>query len=227
MVIKKIVALISLCSILVLTACDGSSTTEKIYNHLEEAVSLEETFEEQQHSIVQLEKKEQELYSKIMDLGMDKFEKIKELSNEAIQSIEKRSEKVELEKESIESSKEEFMKIKDLIAKLENKKVQEKANKLYDVMMKRYNAYEKLNQAYTKSLTLEIELYQMLQKKDVKQEDLSEHIAKINDSYKKVLDANDAFNNYTKEYNNLKKEFYKIAELNVEYGENESESDKK
>lgn len=188
-----------------------------MYDHLEEAVSLENAFEEQQDDIVKLEKKEQELYSQIVDLSMEEFDKIKSIAGEAIGVIEKREDKIELEKDSIDASKEEFSKVKDLIGDLEDKKAKDKANKMYDIMMKRYDGYDKLNDAYTQSLKLEKELYTMLQKEDLKQETLTEHIKKINASYKKVLDANEQFNTLTEKYNKQKKEFYDVAKIEVKY----------
>ncbi|MBT2216187.1 hypothetical protein F3157_06960 [Virgibacillus dakarensis] len=216
----------SLSVIAVLSACNGASTEEKIYDHLEEAVTLEAAFEEQQKPIVDLEKKEQELYAQIIDLGMDDFDKIKDLSQQAIETIEKRSDKIGKEKESIEASKDEFVKMEDLVDKLEDKKVKDKAKEMYDAMMKRYKAYDSLNKAYRNSLKLEKELYTMLQKEDVEQETLTDHISKINDSYQNVLEANKKFNTCTTTYNALKKEFYQAAEIEVEY-DNDTSADKK
>lgn len=193
---------------------------------MEKAVELEDTFEEQQDPIVKLEKKEQKIYGKIIDLSMDEFSKIKKLSKQAIKNIDKRAKKIELEKESIHASKEEFTKIKDAIDELEKKKVSKKAEKMYDVMMERYNAYDKLYKAYSKSLKLEKELYKMLQQEDLQQEDLTKHIKKLNNSYEKVIDRNEKFNSLTVKYNKLKKEFYDAAGLDVKY-EKKSSSDKK
>jgi len=214
---RKIVIILLISGMVILSACNRASTSEQMYDHLEKAVSLEKAFEKQQDDIVKLEKKEQELYGKIIDLSMDEFDKIKSISEEAIGVIEKRSKNIQLEKESIDVSKEEFKKIKDLIGDLEEKKAKEKANKMYDVMMKRYDAFYKLNDAYNKSLKLEKELYTMLQQKDLKQETLTEQIKEINDSYEKVLAANENFNTHTQSYNKLKKEFYDVAKVKVKY----------
>ncbi|WP_174613109.1 YkyA family protein [Virgibacillus ihumii] len=223
---KHLSLLFILIIVAVLSACSNTSASEKIYNHLEKAVELEEEFEKQQDKIVKLEKKEQNIYSKIIDLSMDDFDKIKKLSDKALKSIEKRAEKIEMEKESIHASKEEFIKIKDLIDQLENKQAKDTAEKMFSVMMERYNAYDKLYQAYSKSLERETKLYKMLQKKDLKQETLSNHIKKLNNSYEKVIDANKTFNSRTAEYNELKEKFYKQADIKVEYEDNASSKDK-
>ncbi|RYG74027.1 hypothetical protein EU245_03935 [Lentibacillus lipolyticus] len=232
MVSKKSLLISAIILFVFLPACSGKSASEQIYNHLEKAVELEKTFEKQQDPIVELEQKEQEIYKKIIDLNMDEYDKIKELSEKALANIEKREKKIKLEKESMQASKEEFMKIEDKLTDLEEASVQDKADEMFAAMTDRYEAYNELHKAYSKSLSLEEELYTMLQDKELEQETLSDHIASLNDSYQKVIEANKAFNNLTNEYNGLKKEFYDAAGLNVEYGsandnkESDSESEK-
>ena len=222
MPLKKPLFMLVIGLIILLSACSGESTEEKIHNHLEEAVALEQDFEDVQSEITKLEKQEQELYSQIIDLGMDEFDKIKELSDEAIGVIDERAEKITAEKESIEASQEEFNQTKDLIENLEDGDLKNKALSMYDVMEKRYKAYDTLNGAYSESLKLEKELYAMLKKEDLQQEELTGQINKINESYEQVLNANDQFNEATVEYNALKKEFYEQAGIEVTYEENPS-----
>ncbi|MGM8211897.1 YkyA family protein [Virgibacillus sp. W0430] len=209
------IALVSL--IILLPACGQKNTVDKIYNHLEETVQLEKGFEDQQSHITNLEEKEKELYNEIIELGMQDFEKIVNLSNEAIDTINKRSEKIDLEKESIEASEEEFRKVEKLLSKLEDEEAKKKAQEMYDVMLQRYNAYDKIHRAYKTSLDLEKELYTMLQKEDVEQDALISQITRINESYKNVLEANKQFNEQTVLYNNLKKEFYVLVDVEVEF----------
>ncbi|WP_249869919.1 YkyA family protein [Oceanobacillus saliphilus] len=216
---KNLLFILSTVMLALLTACSGQSTEEQIHSHLEEAVVLEAEFEDQQSVITDLEVQEQEIYNQIIDLGMDDFDQITELSNQAIGIIDQREEEIDVEKQSIEASHEEFAKIEDLITNIENTEVQDKANSMYDVMNNRYRSYGELNEAYVTSLELERELYTMLQQEDIEQEELTAHINSINDSYERVLQSNDEFNNYTVEYNALKKEFYEAAQLEVSYEE--------
>ncbi|WP_139343320.1 YkyA family protein [Virgibacillus siamensis] len=221
--LKKLLSFILILFLLTaLTACNSASASDKIYNHLEKSVELEKTFEKQQNPIVKLEKKEQKIYSEIIDLKMDEFDKIKKLSQRALKSIEKRSKKIEMEKDSIHASKEEFKKIDDLIGNLEDGKAKKTAEKMFNVMMDRYKAYDVLYDAYEKSLKLETKLYKLLQKEDLEQKALTKNIKRLNKSYEKVLDANKKFNSRTAEYNELKEKFYELAEINVDYEEKAS-----
>lgn len=204
---------------LILAACGGPSPEEEIYEHLEEAVRLEADFEAQQDEITALEIEEQEIFEQIGDLSLSEMETIQQLAERALAIIEERREKLTIERDSIYASKEEFEKIHDLIQEISAEEVKDKADELYQVMMARYDAYDVLYDAYDRSLKLEKELYILYQDETVTEEVLREQIAKINDTYQEVLDSNDKFNDHTVTYNELKKEFYDLADIQVVYKE--------
>lgn len=212
---KNILLYIGVSMLLLLVACSGQSTEDKIHEHLEEAVNLEQDFTDQQSVITELEEKEQDIYDDIIELSMDEFDTIKELATEAIEVIQELGEKVDLEKESLNASKEEFVKIKDLIDELEDEAVKEKTQELYDVMIQRFDAYESLNEAYVNSLNTRKDLYELVQKEDATQEELSEKVTLINSDYEKVIEENEVFNENTESFNNLKKEFYDVAGIDA------------
>lgn len=216
---KGIYLYIVLGALIVLTACNGISTQEKIYDHLEESVHLEAEFEDLQDQIVALEAKEQDIYNQIHDLEKDDVDEMKKLAEEAITSIEERSNLIVLEKESINASQEEFEKVKELIDEIDEQAMKDKAVEMYDVMMDRYEAYDHLHDTYIETLKHEENLYVMFQKNELNQEDLSEQIELINNSYEKFLEENGKFNETTVAYNALKEEFYNIANLDVEFQE--------
>lgn len=204
--------------IFLLSACNDS-TEMKIYNHLEEAVSMENEFEDQQGSITELEKEEQEIYDDVITLSMDDFDQIKELAEQAFENIDERHALIETENESLEESKEEVLQTEDLIEKLEDSDLQNKAKEMYETMMNRYEAYADLNEAYLTALKLEKELYEILQDEEADQDGLNEHLDKLNQNYENVIETNELFNEYTANYNELKQDFYKEADLNVDYDE--------
>ena len=218
MSLKKI-SLLLIGFIVLLSACSSESVEEQIHTHLEEAVTLEEGFKSQQSEITALEKQEQEIYSQIIDLGMDDLDEITKLSEDALTIIDEREEKLNIEKESIASAQEEFQSIEELIEGIEEEAVKTTGEEMFQTMMSRYAAYEELYAAYTESLGFEKELYTMLQDEELEQEALNEHIAKINESYETILAANDQFNEHTIAYNELKKEFYEAANMNVTFEE--------
>ncbi len=212
---KQTVVMLFICS-LVLSGCFGPSPEENIYKTLEEVVSLENTFKKQQQPLLELEKKESDLYNKIMDLGMKEFDQVVTLAKEATTVVEEREEKIQTEYDSIMSSKEKFEAISGEIENIDDETLSASANKLKNTMEDRYQSYETLYENYKTSLSLDKELYTMLQKEDLKIDELETHITKINAAYKAVMEQNEHFNKLTEKYNEQKMDFYKQAELNVE-----------
>jgi chromosome segregation ATPase len=201
-----------------LTGCEsGPTPAEQIYVHLEKAVELEAEFENQQDPMVNLEQKEKELYDQIIALGMKEIDKIKQLSNEALTVVEEREMRLQQERESINLSRIEFKKTVDIISLIEDEKVKEMANQLTELMNNRYNSYEELYEAYSASITLDKELYQLFQKEDLTLDELEQQVEKINKSYEQVITLNETFNQYTTEYNTIKKDFYNSAGIEVSY----------
>ncbi|WP_240794212.1 YkyA family protein [Bacillus sp. BHET2] len=207
-------------AIFVLMGCvGGSSPEENMYNVLEETVSKEGKFVEVQKPLQELEEKEKEIYTKIMDLGMKEFDQIEKLSDEALENIEKRKEYIDKERASMSEAKEEFAKADEYIDKLENKDLKKQAKKLNETMDERYQLHEKLTSSYLEALTLDKKLYNMFKKKDLTMEELEKQIASINEQYEKIVKFNEGYNNKTEEFNKQKQEIYSKAELDMEGSE--------
>ncbi|PAE16724.1 hypothetical protein CHH91_08270 [Virgibacillus sp. 7505] len=198
-----------------LTACNNASPEEQVYNHLEETVSLESGYVEQQESLADLEKKEQDLYNEILQLGTDELDQIKSKSQEAIDVIGQRKDALAKEKESLDKAEAEFEEVDSIIDELENDDAKQKAQTLYETMEARYSAYDKLHEAYTKVLDEDNTLYDMFQQDDITQDELTSQIEKINAGYEEIKSANEEFNTQTEAFNEQKQQFYEAAGLNV------------
>ena len=197
-----------------LTGC-GKSLEEEIYKHLEKAVTLESVFEKQQQPLVELEKKEQTIYEKIIKLGMSQFDEIKALSKEAIVVVDERESRIKQEKESINASKKEFLSTESIVDKLKDDKLKENGKELMKIMNERYHSYDQLYKYYQEAIGLDRELYSMFQEEELTLEQLEKQVKKINEMYDLVVKENEKFNELTDIYNKKKKEFYISAGLNV------------
>jgi hypothetical protein len=206
----------SLITIVLLTAC-GENPANTVYHHLENAVELEQPFEQQQEPLQKAELKENELFEEIISLGMSEFEEIVKNADEAIVSIQSRETMINHEKESIEESFQEFKKIEEAVEKIEDFEVVNVLTDLVKVMHDRYNNYQKLYDSYVAAIALDRTLFEMLQDEDLIMEDLQNQIDKVNEAYEKLEEYKKEFNKKTDEYNQLKREFYKKAELNVQF----------
>lgn len=202
---------------LLLSACFSKSTpVEKMYDVLENVVSTENIFKEQQKPLVELEKQEKEIYDKIISLGMKELDEIIRLSDQAIDIVDKRKDHMNKEQESITASQKEFNKARQLINEIEEAALKEKAQNLYDTMTERYKIHDELYQKYLEGVKLDKELYLMFKNEDLHLEQLDAQITKINGIYAEILEKNEEFNEKTKEYNDAKLSFYKESGLKID-----------
>ncbi|WP_313801451.1 YkyA family protein [Cytobacillus sp.] len=200
-----------------LSACFSTSTpVEKMYDVLENVVSTENIFKEQQEPLVKLEKQEKEIYDKIISIGMKEFDEIIRLSDQAIDIVDKRKDHMNKEQESIAASQKEFNKVQQLINEIEEDALKEKAQNLFDTMTERYEIHDALYQKYLEGVKLDKELYLMFKNEDLQLEQLDDQITKINETYAEILKKNEDFNEKTKEYNESKLSFYKESGLKVD-----------
>ncbi|TYS90978.1 YkyA family protein [Rossellomorea aquimaris] len=207
-------------AIFVLMGCvGGSSPEENMYNVLEETVSKEGQYVEVQKPLQELEEKEKEIYTKIMDLGMKEFDQIVKLSDEALDNIKKRKEYIDKERMSMSEAEEEFAKADEYVDKLESQDLKKEAIKLKETMEERYQLHEKLTSSYLDALSLDKELYNMFKKKELTMEELEKQISSINDQYEKIVNYNEDYNKKTEEFNNMKQTFYSSAGLDVKESE--------
>lgn len=215
---KKYFTLAGLLILIVgLTGClNNSSPEEKIYDTLEEVASLEKDFKEQQEPLQKLEEEDNEIYGKIIQLGMKELDEIQAMSNDAIKGIEKRKELMEKEKTAIDKAKERFKDVDGQIKELEDTSLQTEANNLKEIMTNRFDVYDELYNHYTTSLKQETELYELFKEKDAAKEDLEAKIEEINKTYDSLMESNKKFNELTNEYNEEKIAFYKNAKLDVD-----------
>lgn len=212
---KSIFFLMIAVLLLTVSACAKVNPAEDIYNHLEKAVSLEAVFEAQQVPLSQAENEEYDLYDEILKLS--DLDEISKLVTKAEDLAFSRKGMIEKERESIQEAYDEFLHIKPIVETLENKDLLQVANDLIATMENRFETYNKLYTEYKAAIDLDLELYTLVLKEDLTIEELEAQHDKVNDSYSKVNDLKDKFNEYTLSYNDLKRDFYKLGDLNVVY----------
>jgi hypothetical protein len=209
-----ILFLITVIFIFGLTAClRQKPPLEKIYTILEQAAMIEKDFEQVQDPLVAAEKKEKEVYDKIIELDSNQDEEKVKLSNEALTLVKERKKYMETETKSLLSSKKEFKKVASLKKSIEDEKIKNQANDLYNLMMNRYKAHDALSKSYLNEAAQDQLLYEMFTDKNVSVENQEAQVEKINRMYKGIYKANDRFNLLTRQYNDKKLQFYKTAGL--------------
>ncbi|MEK5443298.1 MULTISPECIES: YkyA family protein [unclassified Fredinandcohnia] len=215
----KVVFLCVCMSFLLMGCLGGPTPEEQVYETLEKVVAVEKDFEKQQNPLVELEKKEKELYDKILTLGMKEFDQIVSLSNEALAIVGDRETRINNEQKSIEASKKEFQKVDAIISEIKEDSVKEEGNELVSLMNKRYESYEDLYTVYKEAIEHDKKLYEMFQNEELTLDELEKQINLINETYEKVVAANETFNKLTDQYNKAKVTFYQNAGLEVVFKE--------
>lgn len=189
---------------------------EDMFGVLEEVVQIEKTFEAQQEPLVELEKKEKQIYQSIIELNMQEYDEVVRLADEAITITEKRKEHIDKERESIQESRVAFEAVPDIINEIDELELKEQATELYNLMQNRYKIHEELYNAYSDGLVNDIELYNLFKDEELTIDQLGEQIKIVNAAYKEVIDSNNQFNEVTEQYNQKKLMFYEAAGLEIQ-----------
>jgi hypothetical protein len=202
---------------LFLAGCMNRQTpAEEMFDKLEEVVQIEKTFEAQQAPLVELERKEKEIYQSIIDLNMQEYDEVVRLANEAISITEQRKGHIDKERESMQESKVEFEKVPDIINEIDEVELKEQATELYNLMQDRYRIHEELYNAYSDGLVNDTKLYNLFKNKELTIDELGKQIKVVNAAYEKVIESNNRFNKVTEEYNKKKLDFYEAAGLDIQ-----------
>jgi chromosome segregation ATPase len=191
------------------TSCNELAN-EEVLSAFQKIGKYENSVVEQQEKLSGLEQKQNQLYDRIMSYGIKRFTKVVQLSKESLELIEERDKHIEKEYKAIQSAKQQINTIKKNIDQLRDENIRRQVNRLVNIAEKRYETYGNLYLHYKELLSLEKELYTLLQNKYVTPEQLQQQINRINEQYKELVSINDQFNEYTEKYNKEKKRLYNV-----------------
>jgi chromosome segregation ATPase len=196
--------------LVILTSCSINSSEKELKQLLNEMSKLEQSFTKHQQPLIELEKKEKEIYEEIMSLGMKRFDQIQPFVKKALQIIEQRKKRIEQEREIMISLKDKMPNLQRLIHSIDDPEVKIAAMNVYERLEKRYLSYEQLYQYYQQALRLESQFYHLLQEKDVTFAELEAKINALNKAYEQFQKETEQFNRYTNQYNQAKKKLYSL-----------------
>ncbi|PCK21740.1 chromosome partitioning protein [Bacillus pumilus] len=209
--IKAGAALAGICTLL-LVGCGGQSPFDDMQNAMTKMSEKEASFEKEQGTLQSYEKKEQQLYTKMIQTTKDHTKTVSSLSDQALASAAKREEHLKTEKDSMDQSKKEFQSVKESAGRIKNAALKDQAVQTVKSIEKRYASYDQLYREYQKALKQDQLLYQSLKKKDLGYEELKSKLKTVNRSYSKVRKESKKFNQYTDQLNENKQALYKAAD---------------
>lgn len=213
----QVVLCIGLC-LFTLTGCSAAkSPGEKAFQYMEKAAQQESEFNAQQEPLVKEEQKEQQLYHDILALNMKQFNQIQEKSKQALQIIDKRNQYMQKEKESMDQAEKTFKQAEPYVNKVTDMKQAVFGKKAVGDMNNRYAAFNKLYTYYNDSVKADQSLFKLLETKGLTVETLQKKLDEVNASYKKIDQEKEAFNRYTKAFNQDKMAFYRSMNISGEH----------
>lgn len=195
-------------ALLLLAGCSHLIGKQEVLSAVQKMAAYEKDAIEEQKKLTELEQKQNALYARMMSYGFKHFTKVEQLAKEALTIIEERRKYLAGEYKAMHSGKRQLNVIKREMSGLHDEHAKQQINQFIEVAEQRYETYDKLYVQYKEMLTLEKELYILLQNKDVTAERLQQQIDRINERYWNIMDINGQFNVYTKKYNREKKQLY-------------------
>ncbi|EZP77882.1 hypothetical protein H839_04069 [Parageobacillus genomosp. 1] len=194
--------------LLLLASCSHLIDKQEVLSAFQKMTAYEKDAIEEQKKLTEFEQKQNAIYAHMMSYGFKHFTKVAQLAKEALMNIEEREKYVAREYKAMHSAKRQLNMAKRKTSGLHDEQVKQQINQFIEVAEQRYETYDKLYAEYKEMLALEKELYILLQNKDVTAERFQRQIDRINERYQNIMDINEQFNAYTKEYNREKKQLF-------------------
>ncbi|MDR0124386.1 MULTISPECIES: YkyA family protein [Bacillus] len=208
---KASAALAAICTLL-LAGCGGQSPFNEMQDAMTKMSEKEASFEKEQGTLENYEKKEHQLYTKMIQTTKDHTKTVSSLSDQALASAAKREEHLKTEKDSMDESKKELQTVKESAGRIKDAELKDKAEQTVKSIEKRYASYDQLYREYQQALKQDQHLYQSLKKKDLGYRELKSKLKTVNRSYSKVRKESKKFNQYTDQLNEHKQALYKAAD---------------
>lgn len=213
--INRKAILIGILSIGFLVGCLGAKPEEKLYVAFEKAADQEKALSDNVKKLEQLEAKGQDLYNQVIQKGQENNEEALPQIEQAVANVSEREKELDNEADVLKKAQTEVTSALNDINKIEDKKLQEQAKTVEKAYKNRYDAFLKMNGSYKKSLVIEKELYEKLKDKETKLKEINEKVKAYNVINEETLKGKEKVNQYTKEYNKGKLNFYKNAKIKI------------
>ncbi|HSI67352.1 MAG TPA: YkyA family protein [Planococcus sp. (in: firmicutes)] len=191
-------------SVLLLSACSGSTPEEQLDNVLNDTFEAEGEYRDAQVEMEQLESNEQQIFESIMALTQDEQEQVNDLAQQAIDSVEERMALLETERDSMEEAKTNFSEIDAVIEDTDDPEISADLNALKEKMQERFDAHANFATEYEEMSARQRELYELLQNEETELQTLQAKTVEVNEQNTAVQEAVTAFNEQTEQFNEMR-----------------------
>lgn len=200
---KKMKYILTLCVILLLSACSlGESTEQKLSNILTEIYDLESDYRDVQTQLTEIEQKEQANFQSMMELTKDQKEELTTKVEETSTLLNERLNLLEKESASINKASDKLTAIDTLIS--ESEESEKKAiQKIDEALKNRYDSYGDLTEQYNSLASLQESLYNMLIEEEADVATIQQQVVEVNKQNEVVQQAVEKFNELTAQLNQV------------------------
>lgn len=204
---KKIIGAALLLFMLFLVGCsEEKNLMQKELDHtLNDIQKYEKEISEYESQLKDLEKKEQTLFEKTVDLHIEDREQIENNIGRLDASLEERQQIIEEEKAVVEDAEQATTNF-DELPSAETDEGNEIVEKLKNALKKRYLMHYDVISVYEELLGKQEDVYNLLIDENVKRVELEEGTIAVNEQRVKLEEAVTAFNQSTDEVNSALKE---------------------
>ncbi|UOY93811.1 YkyA family protein [Ectobacillus sp. JY-23] len=201
--------------ITLLTGC-GTKPEDELYKVFESAAKQEKNMFETTQKLQALEVKSKQLYEEILITGQENSEHAKEYLIRAIENTKEREKILQEENKMLDTAYQRMEDAAKSIRDLEEPQLKKQAKVVSKAYADRYQAFRAMQNSYQKMLEAELVLYEKLQSKDEKLKPINIQVKHVNELYVDVETKKEFFNTYTKQYNEAKASFYRMAKFEIE-----------
>jgi uncharacterized protein (UPF0333 family) len=201
--------------IALLTGC-GTKPEDELYRVFESAAKKEKNMFETTQKLQTLEVKSKQLYEEILIAGQENSENAKEYLTRAIKNTKEREKVLQEENKMLDTAYQRMQDTHKSIEYLEEAQLKKQAKVVSKAYADRYQAFRAMQSSYKKVLEAELVLYEKLQNTNETLKQISIQVKRVNELYVDVGAKKEAFNTYTKQYNEAKAAFYRMAKFEIE-----------
>lgn len=186
-------SLVLLLALFILTGC-GQQTKDNAGAILNDQFVIEQQLEIIMNHIIELETKDQQTYQVILTQGQKNSSQAESSISNALATVDERRAAIEQAKAVQQSATEKYISMEHKIEKIKNSSDKEYMQNLLDLYRSRNKVFDVLCNQYMTGLTLDKELYEMLNDETLSLKPINDQIAKRNLIFDEVSQLMTEFN---------------------------------
>lgn len=210
---RFVLILIFLSVITCLTGCQPDrKQAMKIYEKLNESVTFEKKFTDNQKELDEYRQKIQQVYNELVSFHIDDTEKIKQKLEEANSYTKNQQKFLKDTEKNFQKAYEEVVNMEGDIKEIKDKDQKKQATKMLTLMKNRKKTIHSFFENYQDQLEVQATFYKQLKNGKFRFDKLDQQINMINEYDQKMEDIAHQFNQQTDQYYQVENKYYQMTD---------------